>query len=124
MGQRQEAAVRSLLDSFMIGNPDEIVEHFTVDATWSVVASREPLVGKDAIRRDLERQAAVYTDFRHEIVNTASTDSIVFVERVDMMRMDGKDMSIHITGVFEVDGDKIRGWREYLDMKEVEAQLV
>jgi limonene-1,2-epoxide hydrolase len=124
MGQRQEAVVRSLLDSFTVGNPDEIVEHFTVDAKWNVVASREPLVGKSAIRRDLDRQAAVYTDFRHEIVNTASTDSIVFVERVDMMRMDGKDVSVHITGVFEVDGDKIRAWREYLDMKEVEAQLV
>ena len=40
------------------------------------------------------------------------------------VQMDGKDVSVHITGGFEVDGDKIRAWREYLDMKEVEAQLV
>jgi limonene-1,2-epoxide hydrolase len=65
----------------------------------------------------------VYTDFRHKIVNVASTDSVVFAERVDTVKMGGRDITIHAMGVFEVQDGKITAWRDYFDMKEIEAQL-
>jgi limonene-1,2-epoxide hydrolase len=38
--------------------------------------------------------------------------------------MMGKDVAIHITGVFEVGhGEKVIDWRDYFDMQEVEARL-
>jgi limonene-1,2-epoxide hydrolase len=40
------------------------------------------------------------------------------------VHMMGKDVDIHVVGVFEVgDDDKVSSWREYFDMKEIEAQL-
>jgi limonene-1,2-epoxide hydrolase len=48
----------------------------------------------------------------------------VFTERVDTVHMLGRDVGIHIVGVFEIDdNDKILSWRDYFDMKEVEGQL-
>ena len=123
MGSAQEAAVRALLDSYATLDWDAVAAHYADNATLSVVAWYEPLVGRDAIRKDLDRQAGVYTDFRHKIVNVASTDSVVFAERVDTFKMGGKDIAIHVTGAFEVQDGKITAWRDYFDMKEIEAQL-
>ena len=81
MGLAQEEIVRALLDSYVAFDRDAVAEQYAEDATLRVVAWYEPLVGRDAIRKDLDRQAEVYTDFRHEIVNLASTDSVVFAER-------------------------------------------
>ena len=48
----------------------------------------------------------------------------MFTERIDTCRMMGKDLATHMVGVFEVDADgRITSWRDYFDMKEVEAQL-
>jgi limonene-1,2-epoxide hydrolase len=48
----------------------------------------------------------------------------VFTERIDTVHMTGKDLTVHAVGVFEVDSDgKITSWRDYFDMKEIEAQL-
>ena len=35
--------------------------------------------------------------------------------------MGGKDVKLHATGVFEVNDDKVSAWRDYFDMKEIEA---
>lgn len=88
-------------------------------------AWHEPFVGKDAIRGDFERQRALWSEFRHKLVNIASAGNIVFTERIDTVHMMGKDLVVHAVGVFEVDADRrITSWRDYFDMKEVEAQLV
>ena len=123
MGAAQEGVVRALLDSMVAGDPDAAVEHYADDANLHVVAWYEPIVGKSAIRADLDRQAGVYTDLRCEIVNMVSTDSVVFAERVDTVKMGGRDVTMHTTGVFEIQGGKITAWRDYLDMKEIEGQL-
>lgn len=40
------------------------------------------------------------------------------------MHMSGKDITIHAVGVFKINDDgKIADWREYYDMKEIEAQF-
>jgi limonene-1,2-epoxide hydrolase len=123
MGLAQEETVRALLDSYVAFDRDAVAEQYAEDATLRVVAWYEPLVGRDAIRKDLDRQADVYTDFRHEIVNIASTDSVVFAERIDTVNMRGRDVTFHVTGVFEVEDGKITAWRDYFDMKEIEARL-
>jgi len=78
----------------------------------------------DAIRADFERQRSLWSDFRYDLLNIASAGRSVFTERIDTVHMMGKDLTVHAVGVFEVDGDgKITSWRDYFDMKEIEAQL-
>jgi limonene-1,2-epoxide hydrolase len=120
----QEAVVRALLDSVVARDREAFVEQFAEDAVYYVNAWHEPLIGHDAIRREFDRQADIYTDFRYEILHVASTDALVFTERIDTMRIGGKDVSLHWASVHEIDrAGKITAGRDYYDMKELEARL-
>ncbi len=125
MGEQQEAVVRSLLDALVAGDRDAAVEHFSAEATYNVLAWSDPLGGKDAIRADLDRQAGVYSDFRYTILNIASTQSVVFTERLDKMNVGGREVIIHCASVHEIGPEgKITAGRDYYDLKEIETQLV
>ena len=124
MPERQEAVVRSLLGAFIAGDFAGALEHFAADASYRVNVWNEPLVGHAAINGDFERQAALWTDFRYDLVSIASTDGVVLTERVDRVHMMDRDVEIHAVGVFDVGSDgKITSWRDYFDMKEIEDQL-
>jgi limonene-1,2-epoxide hydrolase len=89
-----------------------------------VNAWNDPLVGVAAIAKDMERQHGLWSDLRIKLVNLAFTGNVVFTERVDTVHMMGRDIDIHMAGIFEVTEDgKISSWRDYFDMKEIEAQL-
>jgi limonene-1,2-epoxide hydrolase len=124
MGTKQEQVVHSYLAALAAGDRDGAAAHYSDNATYSVNAWHHPIVGRDAIRADLERQAGHWSDFRYNIINIASSDDVVFMERIDTVFMFGKDITFHWVGVHEIDGNgKIRATRDYFDMKELEAQL-
>lgn len=130
MGVEQEAAVRAFLGNLEAnGHQDaaqieRAVSCMSSGAEWHVVAWHRPFVGHDAIRAELLRQALLFRDLRVEILAIASTESVVFTERIDSMILRGKPLRSHIAGVFVVDADgKIAAWREYCDTKEVSAQM-
>jgi len=125
MAEREEGIVRAFLDASVKGDIDQVLSYFADGGSYRMSRWHEPFVGRAAIRGDFERQRALWSDFRYELVNVASTGNIVFAERIDTVRMMGKDLVSHMVGVFEVDADaRITSWRDYFDMKEVEAQLV
>jgi limonene-1,2-epoxide hydrolase len=106
------------------GDLQESLGYFTSDATYRVIAWSEPIRGIEAIRSEFERQRSLWSDFRYELLEIATVGGAVLVERIDTVHMAGKDITIHAVGVFEVDDDgKISDWREYYDMKEIEAQF-
>jgi limonene-1,2-epoxide hydrolase len=124
MTDGRELVVRSFLDSSVKGDIQESLGYFTPDATYRVNAWNEPLRGIEAIRLDIERQRSLWSDFRYELLEMATVGATVLAERIDSVHMGGKDITIHAVGVFEVDDDgKITDWREYYDMKEIEAQF-
>src|SRR5215467_11078532 len=124
MGIEQEAAARSFILEFEgerldAAQVDRIVSRMTPNARYHVFAWEQPFVGQDAIRAELLRQAELYGDMRFEILTIASVGQTVFVERRDSCTMNGKEVTFHVVGVFEVDGDgKIAAWRDYLDSRE------
>jgi limonene-1,2-epoxide hydrolase len=129
MGIEQEAAVRSFILEFEgkrldAAQVDRIVSRMTPNARYHVFAWEQPLVGQDAIRAELLRQAEFYGDARFDILTMASSGQTVFVERRDSCTMNGKQVAFHVVGVFQVDADgKIAAWRDYLDSKEIAVKL-
>jgi limonene-1,2-epoxide hydrolase len=124
MSERPDEVVRSLLEVMTKGDVAAILTHFADEASYRVNAWNEPLDGIDAIRKELERQLAMWSDFRFDLINVASSGNVVFTERIDTVHMMGRDLDIHVAGVFSVGEDgKISSWRDYFDMKEVESQL-
>jgi limonene-1,2-epoxide hydrolase len=124
MSDRPDDVVRSLLEAMTKGDVSALLPYFTDEASYRVNAWNEPLDGTDAIRKELERQLAMWSDFRFDLINVASTGNTVFTERIDTVHMMGRDLDIHVAGVFDVTAEgKISSWRDYFDMKEVESQL-
>ena len=64
------------------------------------------------------------TQYRYTILNTASTDAVTFIEVVDEFKHGGKHITMHWTGVWEINqAGKITARRNYWDTKELEARL-
>ena len=123
MSERHESIVRSLLEAFRASGA-EALPYFADGASYHVNAWNEPFVGVGAIAEEFERQHGLWSDLRIQLLNLVSAGDVVIAERVDTVHMMGREVHIHTVGVFEFGGDgRIASWREYFDMKEVEAQL-
>ncbi|HEX3899760.1 MAG TPA: nuclear transport factor 2 family protein [Mycobacteriales bacterium] len=124
MSTPQEQTVRALLDAIAAKDIKTAVETFAPDATYHVSAWKDPVIGTAAITAEFERQAGIFADFSYEIRWMVSTESSVFNERIDSMRIGGKPVSLHWASVVELDGDgRISAMRDYYDTAELQSQL-
>ena len=118
-----ETTVYAFLDSGVAGDVERSAAFLADDAVYHLNAWNEPFRGRDEIRDDLRRQRRDWSDFRYQMLNLATCRNVVLAERVDTVRMDGRDVTIHVAGVFEFDDrGRIASWRDYFDGHVIEAQ--
>jgi limonene-1,2-epoxide hydrolase len=89
---------------------------FAIDGVWHNMPY-PPILGRDAIGASVGRFLAgveqVNFDVRHAGV---VAPGVVMNERVDSFRQrDGRELSIPVTGVFELRDGLIQVWRDYFD---------
>lgn len=124
MGTPQESVVLSFLDFIVDGDCASAAALFAPAAIYHVNAWNDPIVGRDAIRIELDRQAGIYSTFRYEIRNVASADGVVFTERLDRMKIGGMEVTLHWASVHQISREgSISAARDYYDPKELEVQL-
>jgi limonene-1,2-epoxide hydrolase len=129
MAVEAEATVRAFIaelegEQWDAARVERAVNRMASDARYQIFAWDDPIVGHEAIRAELLRQAPLLRDIRVKIVTIGSVGQTVFTERLDSMILHGKPITSHIAGVFEVDAKgKIAAWREYLDSRELSVQL-
>jgi ketosteroid isomerase-like protein len=127
MGSKEEAVARSAIDCYATGDRAALVDLYSDEAVYHVNAWQEPLVGRDAIRAEIDRQFDLVSDYRTTIVNIFSKDSVVFSEGIDTFkhsRSGGKDVTSHWARVQEINpAGKIISLRDYWDSQEQEGQL-
>lgn len=109
------AVVRAFCDAWSRLNPEEIAGWFTDDAVYHNIPM-EPAKGRDNILNLLRFILAPAQKVEFEIRGIAAAGNTVFTERIDRFEMNGKRVELPVTGVFEVEGDKIRAWRDYFDL--------
>jgi ketosteroid isomerase-like protein len=123
MDFQNEDVVRSFLDCIVAGDVEAAVDHYADDVTIHVAAWRDPLIGREAIRDTLQREVGL-SGYRYTIRNFASNDAVTFIEVVDEFKRDGKDVTMHWSGVWEINhAGKITARRDYWDEKEFETRL-
>jgi len=111
--QENEQAVRDFLKAW--DEPKKLGDFFAADAVFQMMA-RDPVKGREAIAEELANQAAWATNFDLAVLNIASTDNLVLVERLDRFDMNGNTVKVPVVGVFEGDGaGKFTAWRDYFD---------
>jgi ketosteroid isomerase-like protein len=124
MGSKQEAIVRSAFEGYAALDRAAMLDHYAEDATWHMVAGKEPFVGRDAIGAEVDRQLAGLSEYTSKILNMASTDTVVFVEGVDTFTLSGKPVTLHWSTAVDINPDgKITEQRDYYDRKELEGSL-
>ncbi len=129
MGDSKQDAVRAFVKEMEGAGWDDaqverLLGRMAPQARYQVYAWERPIVGRDAIRRELRRQAPHFRDLQRQMVNIASAASTVFVELLDSMMTKKGPLTSHLVAVLEVDeGGKICAWREYYDSKEITTQV-
>jgi limonene-1,2-epoxide hydrolase len=106
---------------------DALAAMLAEDASYQAnVPVVEVLQGRQAIRDELERQLKLYGKCDFQIINCASNDHQVFVERKDYVTdfETGVRVLTPVNAIFEFNDDGlICGWREYWDLGSVQQQL-
>jgi len=76
----------------------------------------KPVVGREAIRQVIEQFVGPAEEIDWRILAVAETGSIVMAERLDRFVIGGKEVKLPCNGVFELENDRIKVWRDYFDM--------
>ena len=94
---------------------DELLGYFAEDAVYHNMPM-PPMQGKPAIKTLLQQIVSPTSWIEWETLNIAEAGNVVFTERVDRFEMGGKKVELPVAGVFEIEGGKIKAWRDYFDM--------
>ncbi len=114
MNKSPEQIVRDFCDAWSRKNIDELMSFFSADAVYHNIPV--PAVrGTEAIRAAFLGFAAMMDSIDLEMLAIAANDNVVFTERVDRFRWQGKSLDLPVAGVFEVRDGKITAHRDYFD---------
>ncbi|PKM05632.1 MAG: nuclear transport factor 2 family protein, partial [Gammaproteobacteria bacterium HGW-Gammaproteobacteria-5] len=90
MGIRQETFIREFLDAWGDGTAesrpqlDRIISMMAEDAVWQLWVPGGPVIrGREALRREIERQMSYVTHNKCTIRQIVSSDDVVMTERDD-----------------------------------------
>lgn len=123
MARQQEEIIRKFCALWGDGSAEmrpqveEILGMMTEDAQWQLWVPGGPvIIGKDALRVEIERQMSFSSHNKLNILNIVSSDRVVMTERSDYALVRGVPMPHSMVAVYELnDEGLISAWREYLD---------
>ena len=116
------SASTDVVDAFIAAWPsmdvDRIMDFFTEDAVYTNIPIDPPNAGKEAIRKTIETFAGMAKQIEFIVHHqTENGSGVVMNERTDRFLLaDGRWAEAPVMGVFELEGGKIKAWRDYFDM--------
>ena len=112
--QRNEQIVRDFICAWSRLDADELAGFFSEDGVYHNMPM-QPVKGRENVRRLIKGFLSTWTQTDWEIRNLVSAGNVVIAERVDRTRAGAKVVDLPCTGVFELEGGKIKEWRDYFD---------
>lgn len=122
MTRSNEQVVRDFCAAWSRKDADELLAFFTDDAVYHNVPMA-PVQGKAAIREVFGLFLPPSESIDWEMVHLAAAGDLVFTERVDRFVIGGRTVALPVAGVFELEGGRIRAWRDYFDMASWQRQV-
>ena len=83
----------------------------------------EPVNGRAAIAERINALGAGIESITLHIRNIGVIGEVVVIERVDEFVYNGHHGKVPVVGVLQVEGDKVKEWREYYDRAELLAEM-
>ena len=110
-----EKVVRDFIDTWPSLDVDRIVDSFTDDGIYYNMPI-QPVQGREALREFIAGFIKDWTATDWEVLNLTSAGQVVIAERVDHIHVGGKKIDLPCCGVFEIEGGKIKVFRDYFDI--------
>lgn len=110
-----ERIVRDFVNAWPRLDVGEIVGFFAEDGVYHNMML-DPVKGREALKAFIAGFAGNWSDVTWEIVTLVSKGDTVIAERVDRMNVGGKPVALPCCGVFEMEGGRIKVWRDYFDL--------
>lgn len=114
---------QAVIETWKRKDVEGVLGALTDDVVWHYAAAiAPPARGKVEARKFIDRFGAGIGEVRWRIFHHAETADRLFVEGVDeYTTIDGIDVAAPYAGVIEFRGDKISGWRDYVDRGVIEV---
>ena len=109
------AVIRAFCADFSHLDTDRMMAYFTGSPTYHNMPG-PPAVGTEAVRATIQRFLSSWQKTDWDLLNIAGNGDVVFAERLDRTDSNGKHVDLPCVGVFEMEGGKIRTWRDYFDL--------
>lgn len=117
-----ERLVRDFLEAWRGRDIAALMAPFAEDSVYHNVPVA-PIKGLAGIRQIFEGFLEAFEDARLKVVTLAAAPGLVIAERVDYFLMrTGTRIELPVTGVFVVQGGKIRRFSDYFDLADFERQ--
>ncbi len=117
--EANDELVRDFMAAWERRDTGFILDCLTEDAVYHSVPLRS-IVGKAAIAAWVRGFADVPPG-RLEVRHQVASGDVVMNERTDFITRNGGQVTLPISGVFEMQEGRIRAWREYFDLTPAKA---
>lgn len=108
--------VQQVIDAWKEFDVDAVLECLTDDIEYHYLVGQRPLVGKEWVRRFLNKFGHGQSNIKWRIANHASNGNLLMVEGIDdYIDAEGNHIRTPYMGVFEFRDGKICRWRDYVD---------
>jgi len=116
--QAKIAVVHNMMNAWHECNWDRALDLFTRNGAFCSMML-EPVRGREALKILLNKLGDGMESLELEVRNISVTGNVVMVERIDSWVFNGNAGSIPVVGVFEIEGEKVKEWREYFDREQL-----
>ena len=106
---------RNMMDAWTARDWDAVVALFTDDGVLEIVPLRARHEGHAAIRGHLNEVAGGIEALSFDVRTLVDSGNVVTFERDDVFTYNGKDARVPVVGIMEIEGGKVKAWREYFD---------
>ena len=109
-----ERIIRDFIEAWSRRDPEELAAYFADDGVYHNMPI-EPVSGRDNVLNFIRGFIGAWDETRWDVLNILSSGDLVIAERVDRTRSGEKSVELPCVGVFEIEGGKIKTWRDYFD---------
>ena len=107
--------IREFVAAWSNLDANELATYFTEDGCYYNMPT-QPVQGRDAVAGFIKNFLATWTETQWDIINIAEAGDIVYCERLDRTKTTAGNVDLPCMGVFEMQGGKIKEWRDYFDL--------
>jgi limonene-1,2-epoxide hydrolase len=107
--------IRAFIRDWSSLDADRLAAYFTEDGTYHNMPV-QPVSGREQVTAFIKAFLATWQETEWDILNIMGDGNVVIAERVDKTKTTQGNVDLPCVGVFEMEGGKIKVWRDYFDM--------